>query len=159
MDVLVCLKRRQKKSMEMRILRSSCKRYDVYLLSHSICPICTSHPKHLPQFDPLEISPIEKSETCEGIAEPTRLTCLAKLVCLKKEGALSILGIHFVGPNAGEVIQGLSLAVTLGVDKKDLDNLIGIHPTMAEVFTNMETTLRSGSSYKAGGGCGGGKCG
>lgn len=110
------------------------------------------------QFDPLEISPIGKPGPEDG--GEIRTKCLAKLICKKgPAGALPILGVHFVGPNAGEVIQGLSLAVTLRADKRDLDYLIGIHPTNAEVFTQLNVTLRSGISYQASGGCGGGKCG
>ena len=38
-----------------------------------------------------------------------------------------------LGPNAGEVTQGFSIGLKLGAKKKDFDNLIGIHPTNAEV--------------------------
>ena len=38
-----------------------------------------------------------------------------------------------LGPNAGEITQGFSIGFKLGAKKKDFDNLIGIHPTNAEV--------------------------
>lgn len=110
----------------------------------------------------MELSCIEKPSPREdtGVKDLTRLTCLAKLVCLKESsGRLPIIGVHFVGPHAGEVIQGLSLAVTLHADKRDLDRLIGIHPTNAEAFTQLNTTLSSGISFKSVGSCGGGRCG
>ena len=44
-----------------------------------------------------------------------------------------IVGIHVIGPNAGEMIQGFSIALKCGATKEYLDNLIGIHPTNAEV--------------------------
>lgn len=84
--------------------------------------------------------------------------CLAKLVTVKSQGE-KVVGFHFVGPNAGEVTQGFSLAIKLGATKKDFDDMIGIHPTDAEVFGILEVTKRSGESYLASGGCGGGKCG
>lgn len=44
-----------------------------------------------------------------------------------------MVGFHVLGPNAGEITQGFALAVKLGAKKSDFDNLIGIHPTTAEV--------------------------
>ena len=87
--------------------------------------------------------------------------CLAKLVCLKSQGE-RVVGFHFVGPNAGEVMQGFALAMKLGAKKEDFDDLVGIHPTDAEAFCAMEvrrTDVKSSEDYTASGGCGGGKCG
>jgi thioredoxin reductase (NADPH) len=39
-----------------------------------------------------------------------------------------------LAPNAGEVTQGYALGMKLGAKKSDFDDLIGIHPTVAEVF-------------------------
>ena len=44
-----------------------------------------------------------------------------------------VVGFHVLGPNAGEITQGFSIGFKLGAKKKDFDNLIGIHPTNAEV--------------------------
>ncbi|XP_055388688.1 thioredoxin reductase-like [Condylostylus longicornis] len=115
---------------------------------------------YVQEFDPIELSCVERpSHENVKMKDSGRLTCLAKLICLKDSSKLRIIGVHFVGPDAGEVIQGLALSVTLRADKSDLDRLVGIHPTNAEVFTQMETTLRSGLPYRVSGGCGGGKCG
>jgi len=84
-------------------------------------------------------------------------TCLAKLVVHKPTD--KVVGFHFVGPNAGEVTQGFAVALRAGATKKDFDSTIGIHPTDAEAFTTMTVTRRSGESWIAAGGCGGGKCG
>ena len=43
------------------------------------------------------------------------------------------MGFHYLGPNAGEVTQGYGMALKLGATKGDFDNLVGIHPTTAEV--------------------------
>ncbi len=50
-----------------------------------------------------------------------------------------VLGIHMVGPEAGEIIQGMAVAVKAGAKKADFDATIGIHPTSAEEFVTMRT--------------------
>lgn len=54
----------------------------------------------------------------------------------------AVLGLHMVGPHAGETIQGLAVALTCGVTKAQLDATIGIHPTAAEEFVTMRTRAR-----------------
>ena len=48
-----------------------------------------------------------------------------------------VLGCHMVGPEAGEIIQGLAVAIKAGATKADFDRTIGIHPTSAEEFVTM----------------------
>lgn len=48
-----------------------------------------------------------------------------------------VVGIHMLGPDAGEVIQGFAVALKMGATKSDLDATIGIHPTAAEEFVTM----------------------
>jgi glutathione reductase (NADPH) len=48
-----------------------------------------------------------------------------------------VLGAHMIGPDAGEVIQGIAIAVKLGATKQQFDQTIGIHPTAAEEFVTM----------------------
>ena len=48
-----------------------------------------------------------------------------------------VLGAHMIGPEAGEVIQGIAIAVKLGATKAQFDATIGIHPTAAEEFVTM----------------------
>jgi glutathione reductase (NADPH) len=48
-----------------------------------------------------------------------------------------VVGAHMVGPDAGEVIQGIAIAVKLGATKAQFDATIGIHPTVAEEFVTM----------------------
>jgi hypothetical protein len=85
-----------------------------------------------------------------------------------------IVGIHFLGPNAGEVIQGYSLAIKCGATKSLLDSVVrssivsflaflwrvllklthnitspinaqvGIHPTTAEELVTLKVTKASG---------------
>ncbi|MEE2644680.1 MAG: glutathione-disulfide reductase [Myxococcota bacterium] len=53
-----------------------------------------------------------------------------------------VLGVHFVGPEAGEVIQGFAVALRAGATKADFDLTLGIHPTMAEEFVTLRTVTR-----------------
>ena len=48
-----------------------------------------------------------------------------------------VLGAHMVGENAGEIIQGVAIAVNMGATKKDFDATVGIHPSSAEEFVTM----------------------
>ena len=48
-----------------------------------------------------------------------------------------VVGAHMVGPDAGEVIQGIAIAVKLGATKAQFDATIGIHPTAAEEFVTL----------------------
>lgn len=54
-----------------------------------------------------------------------------------------VIGCHMVGAHAGEIIQGIAIAITAGATKTDFDNTIGIHPTAAEEFVTMRSARRS----------------
>ena len=53
-----------------------------------------------------------------------------------------VLGCHMVGPDAGELIQGLAVALKAGATKAVFDDTIGIHPTAAEEFVTMRSATR-----------------
>ena len=48
-----------------------------------------------------------------------------------------VVGAHMIGADAGEVIQGIAIAVKLGATKAQFDATIGIHPTAAEEFVTL----------------------
>jgi glutathione reductase (NADPH) len=52
-----------------------------------------------------------------------------------------VLGCHMVGPEAGEIIQGLAIALNCGATKAQFDMTIGIHPSAAEEFVTMRTKM------------------
>lgn len=52
-----------------------------------------------------------------------------------------ILGVHMVGDDAAEIIQGLAVAMKAGATKALLDATIGIHPSAAEEFLTMRNTV------------------
>lgn len=52
-----------------------------------------------------------------------------------------VLGCHMVGPDAGEIVQGLAIALKAGATKRDFDDTIGVHPTAAEEFVTLRTPV------------------
>jgi len=48
-----------------------------------------------------------------------------------------VLGVHMVGAEAGEIVQGFAVALTCGATKRQFDDTIGIHPTAAEEFVTL----------------------
>ncbi|UKO97512.1 glutathione-disulfide reductase [Nostoc sp. UHCC 0870] len=48
-----------------------------------------------------------------------------------------VLGAHMVGDHAGEIIQGIAIALKMGAKKADFDATVGIHPSSAEEFVTM----------------------
>ena len=53
-----------------------------------------------------------------------------------------VLGCHMVGPEAGEIIQGLAVALKAGATKRVFDETIGVHPSAAEEFVTLRTAVR-----------------
>jgi len=68
----------------------------------------------------------------------------AKLICVKSQNE-KVVGFHILSPNAGEITQGFGIGIKMGATKADFDQLIGIHPTIAEVFTTLQFTKKSGA--------------
>jgi glutathione reductase (NADPH) len=56
----------------------------------------------------------------------------------------AVVGAHMVGPDAGEIIQGIAIAVKLGATKTQFDATIGIHPTAAEEFVTLRERVTVG---------------
>ncbi|CAM3419938.1 glutathione-disulfide reductase [Halomonas lysinitropha] len=67
--------------------------------------------------------------------------CLMKLIV--DDASDVVVGAHMVGEEAGEVIQGIAVAVRAGLTKADFDATVGIHPTGAEEFVTMRVPTRS----------------
>ncbi|WP_024646074.1 glutathione-disulfide reductase [Pseudomonas syringae] len=53
-----------------------------------------------------------------------------------------VLGCHMVGPDAGEIVQSLAIAIKAGATKQVFDDTIGVHPTAAEEFVTMRTPVQ-----------------
>ena len=69
--------------------------------------------------------------TLSGIDERTFMKLLVD------QDTDQVIGCHMVGADAGEIIQGLAVAIKAGATKADFDQTIGIHPTAAEEFVTM----------------------
>ncbi|MCV6606382.1 MAG: glutathione-disulfide reductase [Porticoccaceae bacterium] len=52
-----------------------------------------------------------------------------------------VIGCHMLGDHAGEIIQGIGIAIKAGATKADFDNTVGIHPTAAEEFVTMRAPV------------------
>ena len=64
---------------------------------------------------------------------------VVKLVVDKKSDR--VVGLHMVGADAGEVVQGFAVAMRAGATKALFDSTIGIHPTAAEEFVTMREPM------------------
>ncbi len=54
-----------------------------------------------------------------------------------------VVGCHIVGPDAGEIIQALGVAIKMGATKADFDATVAVHPTVGEEFVTMRTMTAS----------------
>jgi glutathione reductase (NADPH) len=61
--------------------------------------------------------------------------CFMKLIVDRETDR--ILGAHMVGADAGEIIQGIAIALKAGATKRQFDATLGIHPTLAEEFVTL----------------------
>ena len=88
-----------------------------------------------------EVTPLEFS-----IVKGNLKTSYMKIICSISDQE-RVIGMHYFGPHADEVIAGYAVAMKLGLRKEHLDSSIGIHPSTSEDFFNMDITKRSGKDY------------
>ncbi|WP_298690877.1 glutathione-disulfide reductase [uncultured Sphingomonas sp.] len=55
---------------------------------------------------------------------------LYKMICDDTTG--KVIGLHMIGPDAPEILQGAAIAVKAGLTKQQFDDTMALHPTMAE---------------------------
>jgi glutathione reductase (NADPH) len=67
-------------------------------------------------------------------------TTMMKLVVDRDSGR--VLGCHVVGPDAGEIVQGVAIAIKCHATKAQFDATVGIHPTAAEELVTMREPVR-----------------
>ena len=60
-----------------------------------------------------------------------------------------VLGVHLLGDDVAEMMQGIGVALTAGATKADFDRTIGIHPTSAEEFVTLRTRTRVAGMERA----------
>jgi thioredoxin reductase (NADPH) len=88
-----------------------------------------------------EVTPLQLS-----IVKGNLKSSYMKVICLKSANE-KVIGMHYFGPSADEVIAGYAVAMKLGLRKEHLDGSIGIHPSTSEEFFNMDITKRSGEDF------------
>ena len=64
-----------------------------------------------------------------------------KLVCAGADE--KVVGIHMIGENSDEMLQGFAVAVRMGATKSDFDNTIAVHPTSAEELVTMSAPVQA----------------
>ena len=85
-----------------------------------------------------EFSPLKN--TLSGSGERTLMKLVVDTVSDR------VVGLHMVGPDAGEVVQGFAVALKAGATKAVFDSTIGIHPTAAEEFVTMREPVARAAS-------------
>jgi len=79
---------------------------------------------HRSHFTPMQFMLVERNEQN-----------LMKLVCMGEDER--VVGMHLLGPGTDEILQGFSVAMKLGLRKRDLEAAVAIHPTVAEELLSM----------------------
>lgn len=74
--------------------------------------------------------------TLSGSSERTFM----KMIVRKSDDR--VVGLHMVGPDAGEIVQGMAVAMKAGATKAVFDATVGIHPSAAEEFVTMREAVR-----------------
>lgn len=92
--------------------------------------------------DDLEVYHTNFSPLAWSMAHVHDNQCYMKLLVRKSDDR--VVGFHILSPDAGEIVQGVAVAIRCGARKQDFDNTIGIHPTMAEDITQLKITKSSG---------------
>lgn len=75
--------------------------------------------------------------TLSGSSERTFMKLLVD------EATDRVVGLHMVGAEAGEIVQGFAVAMKAGATKAVFDSTIGIHPTAAEEFVTMREPVKA----------------
>lgn len=65
------------------------------------------------------------------------VTTAMKLICSGEDE--KVVGIHMIGDNVDEMLQGFAVALKMGATKADLDNTVAVHPVSAEELVTLRT--------------------
>ncbi|NOY67524.1 MAG: glutathione-disulfide reductase [Gammaproteobacteria bacterium] len=80
-----------------------------------------------------EFTPMRHALTDEGVSTAMKLICAGDNE--------KVVGIHMIGDNVDEMLQGFAVAVKMGATKADFDNTMAIHPSSAEELVTMKTPV------------------
>ena len=90
------------------------------------------------QFDEIDVYRSTFSALKETLTGGTERVLMKLIVDRASD---RVIGLHMIGPDAGEIVQGFAVAIKAGATKADFDATIGIHPTSAEEFVTMRTPV------------------
>ncbi|RZF46991.1 hypothetical protein LSTR_LSTR011854 [Laodelphax striatellus] len=64
--------------------------------------------------------------------------CFAKMICVE-DGLVEdrVVGLHYIGPMADDIIQGFELVLKLGVNRKTINDMITVYPSDASIFSRL----------------------
>ena len=57
------------------------------------------------------------------------------------DGTERVVGAFAIGKGVDEMMQGVSVAVTMGATKQDFDNSVAVHPTASEEWVLMDANI------------------
>jgi glutathione reductase (NADPH) len=77
-----------------------------------------------------DFTPMRHALSAHGVTTAMKLVCAGD--------AQRLVGIHLVGDNVDEMLQGFAVALKMGATKADLDSTIAIHPVSAEELVTMK---------------------
>ncbi|CAN5447283.1 glutathione-disulfide reductase [soil metagenome] len=123
-----------------RLFGDGCRAVDYELIptavfTHpSIGTIGLSEEKAREQFGEVRIFRSDFRALKHTLSGSTERTLMKMVVDVASD---RVVGLHMVGADAGEIIQGFAVAMRAGATKAVFDSTIGIHPTMAEEFVTM----------------------
>lgn len=81
-----------------------------------------------------------------------KYSCYVKVICHIPEQE-RVLGVHILGPNAGDILQGFVAAMKGGLTKQQLDATVGLQPGSAQVFSSLTETQRMTEALMMRGNC------
>ncbi|XP_042258844.1 thioredoxin reductase 1, cytoplasmic-like isoform X1 [Thunnus maccoyii] len=79
-------------------------------------------------------------------------SCYVKVICHIPDHE-RVVGLHVMGPNAGDILQGFVAAMKCGLTKRQLDATVGLQPGSAQVFTSLTQTQRMSEALMLRGNC------
>ncbi|CAL8323923.1 unnamed protein product [Lota lota] len=79
-------------------------------------------------------------------------SCYVKVICHVPDQE-RVVGLHLMGPHAGDIVQGFAVAVTCGLTKRQLDATAALHPASAQVLTSLTLTQRDSEAMMVRGNC------
>jgi len=89
-----------------------------------------------------EFNPMKHSMPT-GRAAQERILMKLLVVSPGQKDAGRVVGAHMVGADAGEMMQGIGVAMKAGASKIHFDSTVGIHPTAAEEWCTMRNKTRT----------------